>query len=255
VHSSDSHSRPHEWALVTLMGRSLAFTTAAIFFAAFGFPDHFPTVCTGLIALGLGRDLERLLDRNRDAIWTVGQSPWIANARLAGELTVIFSAIFCGALLAFAFAADELLFREPRAVSEMYKLSFEHLILNNYPVLIVGMLLTLIFGAGGIVLILGWNALHWAQALLFAVTDLSDPNNGGNLYLVAILPHLVVEAVAYVTAGMAGIFLYRALQRYSLRSEAFARVSRASAVTLLIGIILLCAAAVLESSVAKFWVR
>ena len=102
-------------------------------------------------------------------------------------------------------------------------------------------------------LILGWNALNWSESIYqFVAASTGETGVISRLFLsAALLPHLITEVLAYVLAGMAGIFLSTAFAKYKLSSWEFFRVSRACVIILIAAAITLSAAAALEIWVAQ----
>jgi uncharacterized membrane protein SpoIIM required for sporulation len=67
----------------------------------------------------------------------------------------------------------------------------------------------------------------------------------------SLLPHLLFEAVAYVLAGMVGIFLSKALFKYPIFSDEFSRVAQACVFLLIISCALLALSVALEIYLAQ----
>ena len=104
------------------------------------------------------------------------------------------------------------------------------------------------------ILVLAWNASTWG-AVFSCVILMATEDQSSNLFaytlktLFCILPHLVVEAIAYILIAMSGVFLSRAITRYSWSSEAFSQVGAAVLNILMLATVLLAIAGALES----FW--
>ena len=62
--------------------------------------------------------------------------------------------------------------------------------------------------------------------------------------------HLLLEAAAFICAGVAGVFLSKAFLRYALESEAFGSVLKSVSMLLLTGLVLVLAGAMLEGLLA-----
>jgi hypothetical protein len=231
-------------ALPNIFLRTIIISALSFIFSWVCFSENVAIFCTGLIALGLSDQIAELLEENRENIWANGHSPWIANFDLSIKIAVIFAGIFMTAVLFYSFYPGLLLFKHSAFFGEHTTVS---LIQTNYPILIIGLLYSFVFGSGGLTLILAWNALNWSQVILYIVTDTSSSATTPFIFL----PHLFLEVLAYVLAGMAGTFLFKAFKKYKFKSGEFYRVERASAIILVISIFVLALAALAEVNVAQ----
>jgi len=214
---------------------SFAFALFSIWVAGRYFPGVEQMAACALIALGLASLLTKLLDANREAIWIKHVSPWSANRKLSFEFGSIFLAIFCAA------AAVQFLFGETLVnvdLENIYRNEFYQLFMHNFQILITGTVLAVIYRAGGVVLILAWNALHWAEAIFSYILQIGSKVGVSKALLVlsSILPHLILEALAYVIAGLAGVFISIAVFKYRFGSAELYRVSVACLTFLLVAI-------------------
>lgn len=87
---------------------------------------------------------------------------------------------------------------------------------HNLLVMLSAYLLAFVYRGFGGLLALAWNACSWAVALVFLLAP-AEPNAATvGVALVALLPHMVVEATAYALAALAGmrtgIYLLRRTQ-------------------------------------------
>lgn len=117
--------------------------------------------------------------------------------------------------------------------------SLASILLNNFKVLMVGLLLALVFGAGAI-FILDWNATILGVLLgnvLHHRLDFSAAK-----YLV----HGVPEITAYFVAGLAGGIISAAIARHKLGTKEFNNVLRDSAGLIVLSAVILIIAALLE---------
>lgn len=202
--------------------------------------DHFfPSVrgmaSAALLALALSNMTQRHLEENRNAIWQGKDSPYAANLKLASYFVRVFAAIF---LVAFLFEACSMTgASHARNALGQFRNAFNLLFLHNGGVLLACFILSLFYGAGGLTLVLAWNALHWSQNLV-PVTISGEIDLISKLLVAgALLPHLILEALGYVLGGMAGTFLGKAFVKYSLFSSEFYRVSRACLVIVFLAIV------------------
>ena len=215
------------------------------------------------LAFALAPLAESLLDQNRVQIWEEGVAANTANRQLAMGLSAIFIGIFFAFFVGVMFTESHLievwfewqLERLPAAsVEEMTFGSFDHIIGRNTIVAIGAFIAAMIYRHGGMILVLAWNASTWGtvfSCVILMATE--DQTNHLLVYslktLFCILPHLVVEAIAYILIAMSGVFLSRATTRYSWSSEAFAQVGAAVLNILMLAVVLLAIAGALEA----FW--
>lgn len=215
-----------------------------------------------LTATALAAPLGDLMEANREAIWSGSVNPWTANAR-----TVVgFFGIFGGMVLAFAAIAvwlgqDQLSRAFGFAVrglsGDLLSREFSdwqsHL-MRNLTVTTGLFVIALAFRAYGALLVLGWNVASWVgilSLLIFRgahVTGLTLPSYYAGAVL-AVLPHLLLEGLAYSIASLSAIFLSRGLIRYAPSDLRFWRVSRAASVLIVVALLVLVSAALVEG----FW--
>ncbi len=223
---------------------------AALFTADYFFPEVRGMAACALITFGLAPHLSVLLEANRSRIWDEKLSPWKANRILVLEFIAIFFGIF-------AVAAGAHFFTSPaavgRAFDEAYRNSVGDLYYHNTAVLSAGFFLALAYRAAGLTLVLSWNALHWAETLAVYLVrvGMSSGVNTSVWLSGALIPHLLLEVLAYVMAGMAGVFLSKALCKYSWISPPFRRVAWASITLLTISLGALGLAAAAEVYIAQ----
>jgi len=113
------------------------------------------------------------------------------------------------------------------------------------------MVLALVYRSFGALLALTWNACVWGVVLTLLVARGISLTDGSTIVfvlvaLLALLPHLVLEATAYVLGALAGIFLSKGLAKYEIETVEFKMVARASGSLVLIAAILLTLAGLVE---------
>jgi uncharacterized membrane protein SpoIIM required for sporulation len=193
---------------------------------------YFPTVrvmaTAALIALSLTTLTQRHLDENRVAIWELKHSPYHANFRLAVYFLKIFTAIFIVSCVFDLVDAGEI--RPHEWQMPRYRNDFASLFAHNCGVLLACALLALVYGSGALTLVLTWNALNWSESLIPVLVQSAEGDASRLVQVILLLPHLVCEVLAYVLAGMVGVFLGKAIMRYTVLSPEFYRVSRACVV-------------------------
>ena len=208
------------------------------------FPTSEAMAASAFVAIGLGQLMHELLDYNRRVIWSGEVSGTEANRKLALEL----GGIFCGVLLAatlFYSYGQPIGAINPRLV---YRNELVPLISHNFLVLLVCTLITFVYRASGLVLVLSWNALGWAEALsnYIRMTGNGSSLGTGIVVVLILLPHLLLEAFAYVLAGMGGLFLSKAVTKYAIRSAEFRQVFKASAALVAASLVILGLAGAVE---------
>ena len=98
-------------------------------------------------------------------------------------------------------------------LNSVFRNEFLSLLGFNLKVLVVGFLLSALYRGGGLVLILSWNAFDWALALSGYARSIAESFGvlQSLVLLLGLSPHLALEAISYVVAGMAGVFLSKAI--------------------------------------------
>lgn len=259
------HIEHHPRPLAVGVAGLLFTTTSAALTLAFGLP-HAGIFAIFLASAALAAPFSWLLDDNREAIWSRGESAWHANRRtalgvlglFAGMTTgfVIWSAIlgaegirahFGFALDAAHISHDDILSRRFGEVGPLFS--------HNLAVLVACMALAFIYRSYGALLALGWNAAVWGVVLtLLVMRALHGTPVHPVLFVLtaagAVLPHLLVEAAGYVLGALAAIFLSRGLARYQARDGRFRRVAGAASLLLVVAVVLLWVGALLEQHFA-----
>lgn len=223
----------------------------AIPIARFYFGTVEMMAASSLMAISLMQFLKVLLEKNRREIWEEKKEPFQVNS----ELTLQFCALFfgiCTFALLFQVIAEGI--GATRLDSrEMYLSSIPRLISHNLQVLAAATCIGIIYREGGLVIILAWNALHWSESLVGHLSYFYDRAGIIALLLacVSVIPHLVLEVVAYVLGGIGGVFISKGIFKYSLESSELRRVSKASLVCVIAGSMCIIAAAVSEGTLIK----
>lgn len=244
--------------------RSLLASALGIAFGLLVFPAEAGLVGVFLVALAQAGLVEALLARNRDDIWQGRESPGRANWRLARSLLVVFLGIllaWTAATLLVPLAALEVHFSRQigdfggHSLAAVRFAGFAALLGHNALVAAVGFLCALVYRHGGMLLVLAWNASVWGVVFPYIARTAPDAGAGGALGYtllahLCILPHLLLEASAYVAAAMAGVFLSKAAQKYRPDSADFRQVLGAVARIAAAALLLLVAAAAAESLLA-----
>ena len=258
-------------SLAILFGEAFFVTGVGVGMAWLVFPAAAGLITVFLISLGMQDSFATLLEVNRRDIWEKRVTPYSANAWLVGALV----SVFLGCFLAFSFVAWSLsaaslrqvfasqFLLSPLQAVDLSRLAFgsvSGLLTRNVSVFLLCLLISAVYRTGGALLILAWNASVWALSFTFlsrstiALGAASLPATV-TAVVVGITPHLVLEAAAYVIAALVGIFVAKAVEKYSWRSPQFLRVVRACLLLVGVGMLLLSTGAVVESWWPTTWIQ
>lgn len=228
----------------------------AVLISAAGLPGaQTLTLFFGAVALhALTRDL---IDDNGAAIWERNEVPGVANRRTALGLVALFVGmfvVFVGLAVWEHFAGSGGTILGAGIQNRRFDRGIGALLQHNLLTLALFVVLGFVYRTYGALLALGWNAANWAGVLTALVLQgLSGATDGPVRYvglcLLAVLPHLLVEALAYVVGTLAAIFASRAITRYELNDPRLRQVAWAVARLSIIAVGLLVAAAALEQHV------
>lgn len=240
---------------------SVCFTgVGAVLLTAAGLPEV-GTLTLFLGAAALHGTLRDLLEDNRAAIWERGEGAFAANRRTALGLVAIFTGmlvVFVALAAWYEAGPTPGRFGMARPAGDILHRRFGDsvgaLIRHNLLTMLLLMVLGFVYRAYGALLALGWNAVTWAGVLtVLVMRALPEAEAHPALFVavsaLAVLPHLLVEAAAYVVGTLAAIFASRAVTRYARSDPRLWRVLRAVAVQAAMGVLLLVLAAVLERHV------
>ncbi len=196
---------------------------------------------------------------------------WLDN----GDFFRVFLFLFLGILIVYSLAAMLLpalsvneLFREQmqirgdsfQAVGQATGAAsgqdlFVRLLKNNAFVLAACFAVGLLTGDGAIFLIT-WNASVWGT--IFGLTARNAaffsheaPGKFFAIILTIVTPHMLLEASAYILAGIAGGLISKAALQEGIEGARFAKIFKENAFILLIAIICLIAGASVESFVLR----
>ena len=222
---------------------------------------------SGLVAMALASAamiprFNSILAINRRRIWSEEGSGRRVNARSI----VAGLSVFLGMFLGFSVvgiltdnAAMETHFQfilKETQVDANFVLTPERFSLgasvfvHNVAVLSAFAVLAFLYRSLGTMIALGWNASVWAITLVLFIgaSGQQDANTVvyGLLVIIAIIPHLVTEAAAYVAGALSAIFLSRGITVYGLSDPRLVRVLIAVVVLAVASVALLGMGALLE---------
>ncbi len=221
-----------------------------------------------LAAAGLAGRLDGILDENRRAIFIARALPWRANRRAALDLLMLFLGVFstfAGAALwlgearlagAFDFVAGTASLGRDSILTRPFA-SPLGLVIHNLLVLAVFFALSFVYRSYGAALVLCWNACAWGLVLAFLVrrgmvASHVHPAIFVAVSMLAVLPHLVLEASAYVTGALAAIFLSKAAFKYAPWEAVFRAVLRATSIMLAASVACVIAGAAVEATLPRW---
>lgn len=226
--------------------RAVLISSISLWAAQYFYPLNLIFATAALVAIGLGTLFEEYLEENKNAIWTSKESPYSANARLALQITVLFVGVLLTASIAFAVAGIPESVAQSQS-NDLFRANIPEIFKSNLTQLVAATVIALIFRAGGLMLVLAWNAITWSCQFASYFALLGGVTKTSSIFLVGtFLAHSVVEVVAYVLAGMSGIFISKGLSKYSTSSPEMNRVAKASLFLLVISAIVLFLSAILE---------
>jgi uncharacterized membrane protein SpoIIM required for sporulation len=252
-----------------LLAYGLFYTALGIACGLMLFPNEASLIGVVLVAMSQGGLVEGLLDRNRDEIWGGEVDSGVANRKLAVSLLILFLGVF------FAYVVTVQLAPESRLIDwfdrqlgdfaagsllDIDFSNFEHLLGRNVLVLAACFAFALIYRHGGMLLVLAWNASRWGVIFSYLAREAArDPEVNAIAYLgktfVCILPHLVLEAVAYILVAMSGVFLSKAIAKYRFDSDEFFQVGSAVLRIFWLSLAVLVVAALVEATVAPILIE
>ncbi|MCB0351895.1 MAG: hypothetical protein KDD64_00170 [Bdellovibrionales bacterium] len=238
---------PLPYSHIALRSAYAAFIASLIVYLLF--PDKAELGASALCGLELRTLIDTLLTRNRIYIWKEKLHPAKANSELALQLLTLFGTVFVVFGLAEIFVSGG----GRLTMSPKSSTSFPELYYTNFVVLTTGILLSLLFSGGGLLLILNWYAFHWSTSLVYFGTAVAAGRVG--LWEVtktagSWLPFLGLEVIAICLSGLGAVFLSKALRKYELRSVPMKRVAKTALLLIVVSFFILAVATLVELSFA-----
>ncbi|MBI4510915.1 MAG: stage II sporulation protein M [Deltaproteobacteria bacterium] len=222
-----------------------------------------------LAAAALAPRLTEVIAANRDDIWVRKRASFEANRHAATRVLAILVGMALayavtaialgghGTRRVFSLALDTARLSEGTITTRRFG-SFWSLLSHNGLVLLSFFALAFIYRTYGALLALAWNACVWAVVITIliargAAIGGSQPMVFVTLSLVAVLPHMLLEAAAYGIGALAGIFLSRGITKYGLRDPHLWQVGRAVSLMAMGSLVLLACASLAEHLWAPWW--
>ena len=207
--------------------------------------------------------LNQILELNRARIWSgEGNGRRVNLASMISGLS-LFSGMFVAFMAIGIASSDAVLIKDFNFIVTRIQLDtntvlsperfsqgvsiFQH----NLSVLITLALMSFVYRSLGAMFALGWNAgVGGVTIVLFMGGGRDTELNTvvyGPMILIAIIPHLIVEAASYLIGALAAIFLSRGLTIYRLNDTRLNRVMSAVGVLAILSVGLLVSGALLEN--------
>jgi len=221
-----------------------------------------------LAAAALASWFRYLLDENRDAIWMFRVAPNRANVRTALSVLAMFMGIFAAFCVGAAWLGEQettsgfsFIFASARldqgSILERNFGDFNTLVAHNATVMVAFFSLAFVYHTSGALLSIAWNSAAWALVLVVLVSRGAEASSMAgpafvSLAALALLPHLVLEATAYVATTLASVFISRALLKYGGRDPRTRQVAIAVGQILGLAVVALVAAAWVESTLPSW---
>ena len=207
--------------------------------------------------------LNQILELNRARIWSSeGNGRRVNLASMISGLS-LFSGMFVAFMAIGIVSSDAVLIKDFNFIVTRIQLDtntvlsperfsqgvsiFQH----NLSVLITLALMSFVYRSLGAMFALGWNAGVWGVTIVLFMGGGRDTELNtvvyGTMILIAIIPHLIVEAASYLIGALAAIFLSRGLTIYRLNDTRLNRVMSAVGVLAILSVGLLVSGALLEN--------
>ena len=207
--------------------------------------------------------LNQILELNRARIWSgEGNGRRVNLASMISGLS-LFSGMFVAFMAIGIASSDAVLIKDFNFIVTRIQLDtntvlsperfsqgvsiFQH----NLSVLITLVLMSFVYRSLGAMFALGWNAGVWGVTIVLFMGGGRDTELNtvvyGTMILIAIIPHLIVEAASYLIGALAAIFLSRGLTIYRLNDTRLNRVMSAVGVLAILSVGLLVSGALLEN--------
>ena len=207
--------------------------------------------------------LNQILELNRARIWSgEGNGRRVNLASMISGVS-LFSGMFVAFMAIGIVSSDAVLIKDFNFIVTRIQLDtntvlsperfsqgvsiFQH----NLSVLITLALMSFVYRSLGAMFALGWNAGVWGVTIVLFMGGGRDTELNtvvyGTMILIAIIPHLIVEAASYLIGALAAIFLSRGLTIYRLNDTRLNRVMSAVGVLAILSVGLLVSGALLEN--------
>ncbi|MBI2565773.1 MAG: stage II sporulation protein M [Candidatus Schekmanbacteria bacterium] len=221
-----------------------------------------------LSSAALQSRLYQLLRENRENVFDHKLGSLRSNVRTAASMCALFFGVLSAYVMTALYLDDSELERGFDFVLRAADLGTDNLrertfagawaaYRHNFAILAAFVMLGFVYRSYGVLFALCWNGCVWGVALtvmvrrLLLTTECSVTRvlTGS---LAAVVPHVVLEATAYVLASMAAIFLSKGVFLYSSAHPRLRKVGAAVLRILALAVLVLFLAALTESYWAPF---
>lgn len=196
--------------------------------------------------------------RHAAASWDRKRGPIQANLRLAIELGGLSLGIFLGfALGPLVFGAAGYITAMPGSeavattIQRAELAALDEITRHNMRVFALFFLVGVFFRYLGILFVIIYNSSIWGLSLGLSIVGHFGGGGLGPGALAIMLPHVLIEILAYVIAAMAGVFIGRLLLRYRVFSPRLNAVSISIAKLCGAGLACVLLAAMVEALIAQ----
>ena len=207
--------------------------------------------------------LNQILELNRARIWSRDGNGRRVNLESIISGLSLFSGMFVAFMIIGIASGDGVLLKDFNFIVTRIQLDpntvlsperFSHgtsIFQNNLSVLITLALVSFVYRSLGAMFALGWNAGVWGVTIVLFMGGGRETELNTVFYaviiLIAIIPHLIVEAASYLVGALAAIFLSRGLTVYRFNDTRLNRVLSAVGFLVILSVGLLVLGAVLEN--------
>ena len=227
----------------------------------------------GLMAIALASAamtprLNRVLEINRERVWSEeGSGPGANRTSLFSGLS-IFLGMFVAFLVVGIVSTESQLHKDFSFILQQTRVDTDAILSparfsqgmsifgHNILVLVSFGVLGFVFRSLGTMIALGWNAGVWGITIVLFIGGGAESQLTPVLYaiviLIAIMPHLLTEAAAYVVGALSSVFLSRGVILYGVGDPRLNRVMVAVLLLALLSVALLAVGASLEHYVPAF---
>lgn len=195
--------------------------------------------------------LSQILELNKKNIIDLKENVFVSNQNSIIEVVFIFIGIFVGYITVSIFVGNTIILsyfsefinvpQQQIIIQDRFN-SFFIIFYNNVGVAILSFLLSLIYRAFGMTLTITWNACIWG--VTFSVIFIKHQNI--LLSCIAIMPHLVIEVISYITVSLAAIFLSKAIILYQLSDRIFINIAKTVFIMIFISFLLIAFSSFIE---------
>ncbi len=254
--------------LAFLLG--LIYTIIGIISAKILFPDYLGIVSVAFASILILPSINNLLEDTVN-IAALERKPGIISFLKDNRyLMKIYFFLFCGIFVAFAafamLSSSQIsgFFEQQAGIlavskgSRYSQVDFSSILSNNLVFLLFCLFASILYG-GGAVFILSWNAFLWGTvfgsiAREYSAISILNPVTVLVISMVTVIPHMVMEVLAYIFAAISGGLFSVAIGSETFFSQRFNNIISNASIIFVIAIIFIVAGAFLESNILP-WIE